>query len=198
MAKDHTKRPPAWNTKHNLKAYTSSAGHDPKCQATFLPLFQEPPAYPGPVYGVIQGNHPVPAHTPRPGPKVIDDDKTESIVNLFCFGAFADKRDGVVYNDLMGSFLFLSLDGSVCFFILYHYESNAILSMPMSGLDNSSIFNTYNMQFDALTSKGFKPKINIMDNQATKHINTFLTKQQCKLQLVKPHNHWLNAAERAI
>ena len=54
------------------------------------------------------------------------------------------------------------------------------------------------MQFDDLTSKGFKPKMNIMDNQATKHIKAFLTEQQCKLQLVKPHNHRLNAAERAI
>ena len=55
------------------------------------PLFQAPPAYPGPAYGAIQGNHP-----PRPGSNVIDDDETESITNVFCFGAFADKRDGVV------------------------------------------------------------------------------------------------------
>jgi hypothetical protein len=54
------------------------------------------------------------------------------------------------------------------------------------------------MQFNNLTSKGFKPKINIMDNQATKHIKAFLTVQQCKLQLVEPHNHRMNAAERAI
>ena len=69
-----------------------------------LPLFQEPPAYPGPAYGAIQGNHPVPVQALRPGPNVIDGDKNESIANIFCFGAFADKRDGVVYNDLMGSF----------------------------------------------------------------------------------------------
>ena len=54
------------------------------------------------------------------------------------------------------------------------------------------------MQFDNLTSRGYKPKINIMDNQATKHIEAFLTKQQCQLQLAKPHNHQLNAAKRAI
>ncbi len=54
------------------------------------------------------------------------------------------------------------------------------------------------MQFNNLTSKGYKPKINIMDNQATKHSKAFLTEQQCQLQLVEPHNHRLNAAERAI
>jgi hypothetical protein len=37
-----------------------------------------------------------------------------------------------------------------------------------------------------------------MDNQATKHIKKFLTKNEYKLQLVEPHNHWVNAAEHAI
>jgi hypothetical protein len=81
---------------------------------------------------------------------------------------------------------------------MYHYEANAIFAKPISALDNKRIFNAYKMQFDDLTSKGFKPKINIMDNQATKHIKTFLTEQQCKLQLLEPHNHRMNAAERAI
>ena len=152
-----------------------------------------PSAYPGPAYGAIQGNHPT-----RLGPNIIDDDEPESNANVFCFGAFADKRDGVVYNDLTGLFPFMSLDGSVCFFVLYHYEANAILATPVAGLDDKSIFKAYKMQFDNLTSKGYKPKINIMDNQATKHIKAFLTEQQCQLQLVEPHNHRLNAAERAI
>jgi hypothetical protein len=37
-----------------------------------------------------------------------------------------------------------------------------------------------------------------MDNQATKHIKALLVEQQCKLQLVEPHNHRMNAVERAI
>jgi hypothetical protein len=70
--------------------------------------------------------------------------------------------------------------------------------MLLKGLDNVSIFNTYKTHFDDLTSKGFKPKLNVMDNQATKHIKQFLTKQDCRLQLVEPHNHRVNAAEQAI
>ena len=89
------------------------------------------------------------------------------------------------------------LNGSVCFFVMYHYETNTILATPVAGPDNKSIFNAYKMQFDNLTSKGYKLKINIMDNQATKHIKEFLMDQQCQLQLVEPHNHWLNAAKRA-
>ena len=37
-----------------------------------------------------------------------------------------------------------------------------------------------------------------MDNQVAKHIKQFLTEEECKLQPVKPHNHRVNAAERAI
>jgi hypothetical protein len=37
-----------------------------------------------------------------------------------------------------------------------------------------------------------------MDNQATKHIKQFLSENKCKLQLVKPHNHRVNAAECSI
>jgi hypothetical protein len=37
-----------------------------------------------------------------------------------------------------------------------------------------------------------------MDNQATNHIKQFLTTEDCKLQLVAPHNHRINATERAI
>jgi hypothetical protein len=205
-AKGHVKRP-----RHGIQSTTKRPAttvlpqitpvpvvpHDvkpiPAVRPPILPLFQAPPAYPGPAYGAIQGNHPQ-----RLDLNVIDDDETESITNIFCFGAFADKRDGVVYNDLTGSFPFMSLDGSVCFFVMYHYETNAILATPVASLDDKSMFKAYKMQFDNLTSKGYKPKINIMNNQATKHIKAFLTEQQCQLQLVEPHNHQMNAAERAI
>jgi hypothetical protein len=37
-----------------------------------------------------------------------------------------------------------------------------------------------------------------MDNQAKKLIKKFLTEEECKLQLVEPHNHRVNAAKCAI
>jgi hypothetical protein len=92
----------------------------------------------------------------------------------------------------------MSFDGSVCFFVLYHYESNAILATPIAGLDDVSIFNAYKKYFEDLTAKGFKPKLNVMDNQATWHIKKILTENDCKLQIIKPHNHHVNAAEWAI
>jgi hypothetical protein len=131
-------------------------------------------------------------------PNLSGEDDNESIAKVFCFGAFADKNSGIVYHNLTGSFPFMSYDGSICFFILYHYESNALLGTPIAGLDNISIFEAYKKQFENLAEKGFKPKLNVMDNQAMKHIKKILNKNECKLQLLEPHNHRVNAAERAI
>jgi hypothetical protein len=54
------------------------------------------------------------------------------------------------------------------FFVLYHYESNAILAKPITRLDNMTT--AYKMYFEELTAKGLKPQLNIMDNQGTNHI----------------------------
>jgi hypothetical protein len=67
-----------------------------------------------------------------PANLIADKESTRSIANVFAYGAFADKRSGVVYHDLTGSFPFMLLDGSVCFFVLYHYESNSILAEPIT------------------------------------------------------------------
>jgi hypothetical protein len=134
----------------------------------------------------------------KQGPNVIVADEDSSVGNIFCFGAFADKRTGVLYNNLTGTFPYMSLEGNVCFLIVYPYESNAIPTLPISGMDDNTIFAAYKTQFKFLESKGYKIKINVMDNQCTKKIKKLLTKKDCELMLVEPHNHCVNAAERAI
>jgi hypothetical protein len=111
-----------------------------------LPIINKLPVNPGQAYGGTLG------------PNLIGSDEDESIANIFCFGAFADKNNGIVYHNLTGLFPFMSYDGSVCFFILYHYESNSILAMPITGLGNVSIYKAYKQQFELLTSK-FQAKI---------------------------------------
>ena len=123
------------------------------------------------------------------GPAVIIEDDDSFVGNIFCFAAFADKRTGVLYNDLTGSFPYMSLEGNVCYLIVYHYESNAILALPISGLDDNTIFAAYKTQFNFLESKGHKIRLNVMDNQCTKQIKKNLTANDCDLMLVEPHNH---------
>jgi hypothetical protein len=145
-------------------------------------------------------NHAFPAelHPDIPCPALICDNTDKSIANIFCFGAFADQHSSIVNNNLTGNFLFMSLDGSVCYLVVYHYESNAILTLPISGLDDKTVFDAYKIAFDESAAKGFKLKLNIMGNQATEYNKKFLTKEECKLQLVKPHNHRVNVAKRTI
>jgi hypothetical protein len=134
----------------------------------------------------------------EPRPPFIDDINDESITNIFCFGTLANKNTGVVYNDCTGNFPFMSLNGNVRFFVMYHYKTNAIFATPIPGLDSENILNAYKKNFKYLVSKRYTPKINVMDNQATKAIKLYLTPQQCRLQIVQPGNHCVNAAERAI
>ncbi len=61
------------------------------------------------------------------------------------------------------------------------------MATPITNLDDKSIFTAYKANFEMLEAEGYKPKVNVMDNQATKHIKKFLTKKGCQLQLVEPH-----------
>jgi len=141
--------------------------------------------YNGPAYNARREVHYIP-------------DNDESIANVFCFGAFANKVSGVMYNDLTENFPFMSIDGSECFFVMYHYKTNAILVKAIANVDDRSIFAAYKEIFETLEAKGYKPKMNVMDNQAMKYIKKLLTEKECDLQLVEPHNHRVNATERAI
>ncbi len=86
-------------------------------------------------------------------PAFIDDIDDKSIANVFCFGDFADKNTGVVYNDCTGNFPFMLLDGNVCFFVMYHYETNAIVARPIPGLNSDSILAAYRKNFEYLHQK---------------------------------------------
>jgi hypothetical protein len=99
------------------------------------------------------------------GPNLITNVDYECIANIFCFGAFADKNTGRVYNNCTGKFPFMSLDWNVCFFMMYHYKTtNAIFATLIPDLDSKSISAAYVTNFEYLVSKGYTPKINIMDN----------------------------------
>jgi hypothetical protein len=49
-----------------------------------------------------------------------------------------------------------------------------------------------------LTVKGFKPRIQTLDNETSTALKIFLTANDVDYQLVPPHCHRRNAAERAI
>jgi hypothetical protein len=48
------------------------------------------------------------------------------------------------------------------------------------------------------TERGFKPKLNVMDNQCSKAVLSFIKSTGADIQLVNPDDHRVNAAERAM
>jgi hypothetical protein len=84
------------------------------------------------------------------------------------------KHTDTLYNDLTGSFPFMSLYGNVGYLIVYHYETNEIFALPLANLEKTMIFEGYKQQFEFIASKGHKIKLNIMDNQASRQIKRFL------------------------
>jgi hypothetical protein len=95
-------------------------------------------------------------------------------------------------------FPFMSLEGNDCFLIVYHYKLNAILALSIANFTNKTILTVYQQQFELLKSRGHKICLNVMDNQASKVIKNYLTKNKCDNLLVEPNNHQVNAAECAI
>jgi hypothetical protein len=82
------------------------------------PFLSRPPSAPSIHQPVMPGLIPDDNHkddSNKPHPTFIDNVNNESIANVFCLGAFANKNTGVVYNNCTGNFPFMSLDGNICF-----------------------------------------------------------------------------------
>ncbi len=131
-AKDHMKRSKK-GIRSTGKAATNKGGVLNKVPTPFpqvappiLPIFVEPQPYHGPAYGARHEDNLIP--------------DSESIANAFCFGAFAYKISGVIYNHLTGNFPFMSINGNACFFVMYHFKTNAILVKAIKNLDDHSIY----------------------------------------------------------
>jgi hypothetical protein len=137
----------------------------------------------------------IPIHVPHGNVIESDDDSNR---NVCVFVAFADKQDGTLYSNLTGTFPFMSVEGNVCFLIVYHYKTNAIMAVPIPNFTDNAILHTFCQQFELLESTGHKIRLNVMDNQACTVVKKYLTTKECKNMLVEPNNHRVNAAKHAI
>ena len=98
----------------------------------------------------------------------------------------------------MGALPTVLLDGMQYFFIAYDYDTNYIFAEPIRDVKDATIIAAFDKVFTELTKKGRKPTFNVTDNQAETPLKAYLKTEGCKWQLVEPHNHRVNAAERAI
>jgi hypothetical protein len=82
--------------------------------------------------------------------------------------------------------------------ICYSYDANYIRPSAMKSKSGAEWVRSFCIVFDEMTAKGFKPKLQTMDNEASAALKNYFTEKEMSYQLVPPHCHRTNAAERAI
>ena len=107
-------------------------------------------------------------------------------------------KDGTIYVDFPGKFLIRSLDSMVDIFIVYNCITDAIIATPIKNMKEETIAECFKQNIEYLSKRNSKPVLNIIDNVASRAVHACLYKENVYIQLVKPHNHRVNAAERKI
>ena len=121
-----------------------------------------------------------------------------SALDMFCFAALADANEGTMYTDLTGKFPVRSYKNNQYVFVAYFYSINDILVRAMPNRADASMVATFKDIIGHLKSCGHQPQMNVMDNECSKAVKTYINSENINIQLVEPHDHHVNTAERAI
>jgi hypothetical protein len=105
---------------------------------------------------------------------------------------------GQLYTNLTEKFPVRSSKGKYYVMVCYIYDCNYVKFIPMKSRSASEWVKAYDTIHQELTVKGFKPKLQTLDNEVSTALENFFTVNDIAYQLVPPHFHRLNAAERAI
>ena len=112
--------------------------------------------------------------------------------------ADCQTHTGQIYSDPTGRFLLPSSSGNVSILVVYDHDSNAIFAEPMKTKSGAEYLAAYKRVHSTLTKAGLKPKLQRLDNEASTALQQFMEDEDIDFQLVPPHLHRRNAAERAI
>jgi hypothetical protein len=82
--------------------------------------------------------------------------------------------------------------------LCYIYDCNYIKVVPVKSRSASEWVKAYDNIHQELKVKGFKPNLQTLDNEASTALKNFFTANNITYQLVPPHWHRRNTAERAI
>jgi hypothetical protein len=105
---------------------------------------------------------------------------------------------GQLYTDLTGKYPVRSIKVNWYGMVCYVFDCNYVKVVPMKSSSASEWVKMYELIHQELTVKGFKPKLQTLDNEASAAFKNLLTTNDVEYQLVPPHCHRRNAAERAI
>jgi hypothetical protein len=112
-------------------------------------------------------------------------------------GKFSEATN-MIHSNLTGHFPQTSTQGNKYVLIVYSYDGNAILAQPMQARDDKSSIEAYTIVLNRLKKAGLAPKLQRLDNEASRALKDFFDEQDIDWQLVPQYCHRRNAAERAI
>jgi hypothetical protein len=87
---------------------------------------------------------------------------------------------------------------SLYIMVLLEINSNAILVEAMKTRLAGEMIQAYQMLVERLCSTGIIPKMHILDNKCSAEFKERIKLNNMKYQLIPPHNHRRNIAEKAI
>jgi hypothetical protein len=105
---------------------------------------------------------------------------------------------GQLYTDLTGKFPVRSRKGNSYVMVCYVYDCNYVNVVPMKSRSASEWVKAYDHIHQELTDKGFKPKLQTLDNESSTALKHLFATNDVEYQLVPPHCHCHNADERVI
>jgi hypothetical protein len=119
------------------------------------------------------------------------------------------KRDDVMikvyectqstYSDQTGRFPITSSRGMKYVMVMCEIDGNQILVEPMRSRKANHLVQAYRTLIQRLKASNIHPKMHFMDNEAPEELKQFIRGElKMTLQLITPHSHRANIAERAI
>ena len=82
--------------------------------------------------------------------------------------------------------------------VLAEMDSNAIMQEPMRNRTAGKIVQAYQKLIDRLRDCGISPKHQVLDNEISEEYKKAIKQNDTTFQLVPPHDHRKNIAEKAI
>jgi hypothetical protein len=125
-----------------------------------------------------------------------DDNEPKTRTNMVYVKAI--EATGQIYIDQTGRFPTTSSRGNKYIMILYDYDSNAILAKPLKSKSEGEMIRAYSKLHEYLSDRGLKPRLQKLDNECPIGLKRLMKQNEVDYQLVPPHIHRRNSAERAI
>ena len=173
------------------KAFTTWPGLTAELVAKYLPKTEA--TVKGHMKQTFKGTNSTQPTTPpsEPPPEIITQRTHQVFMKVT---EFSNK----IYTDQTGRFPVTSSRGYKYIMIAYEYDSNNILAESLKSRTGLNIKNAYQKIRQLLISRGLTPQIHVLDNECSQILKDYMQGENEEFQLVPPHLHRRNAAERAI